>query len=673
MHIRFIQKLLLLSTLATMLVPGFVDGQESAKPIRIGIIGLDTSHSIAFTKLLHRDSNQKKKFRVVCAYPHGSADIKSSTSRIPKYTQQIKSLGVKIVDSIDALIAEVDAVLLETNDGRIHLKQAIPVLKAKKPVFIDKPLAASLPDVIAIYDAAAHFGTPVFSSSSLRFAKPALKARTGELVGDVLGCTTFSPAKLEPTHPDLYWYGIHGVEQLFTVLGPGCKTVSRSSTDSTDVVVGIWNNGRIGTFRGTRTGPHKYGGTVFGSKGNASTGGNEGYGGLVDEIKNFFASGISPVPDSETIEIYAFMSAADVSKSKNGAPVSLKKIIAQARVDATARLKQLGVDFSNSKIECRETDDAITVTKAGKPMFKYHKSIQQPPKGIDKLFQRSGYIHPLRTPSGRIVTGDFAPDHPHQHGIFLAWVNTRFDGRNIDFWNQKKKTGRISHVKVHAVNNSKQKTGFTVELVHEDISNPKAPAKVLREQWDVDVHARGFNFSVIDLRSRQTCIAKTPLKLQKHHYGGVGIRGSSQWFNSNAETALAKWKQENANKKKSDFSAPPDATVMGHGFLTSQGLERHNGNHTKAKWVAMYGRVDGKWAGIAVLCHPDNFRAPQHVRLHPSKPYFSYVPVVPGDFQIKPNETYETRLRIIAFDGKPDVALLNKEWADFSNVNTKAK
>lgn len=320
--------------------------QEPVKEIRIGIIGLDTSHCIAFTKLLNDENAESplKECRVVCAYPKGSADIESSASRIPKYTQQIRTMGVEIVDSIDDLISRVDAVLLETNDGRPHLEQVLPVLKANKPVFIDKPIAGSLVDAIAIFKAAAHFDTPVFSSSSLRFAKPAIAARKGELVGKVVGCMTFSPAKLEPTHPDLYWYGIHGVEQLFTVMGTGCESVTRSSTESTDVVVGVWSDGRIGTFRGTRTGPSKYGGTVFGENGHSETGGNEGYGALVTEIATFFDSGIPPVKPEETIEIYAFMSAADKSKQKDGSPVTLLKLVESAKKQADEKLRKLGVE-----------------------------------------------------------------------------------------------------------------------------------------------------------------------------------------------------------------------------------------------------------------------------------------------------------------------------------------
>ncbi len=310
---------------------------------KIGIIGLDTSHAIAFTRLINDPEAQPPLdgCRVVCAYPHGSSDIESSVSRIPKYTEQIQSMGVKIVDSIDELLSQVDAVLLETNDGRPHLEQVLPVLRANKPVFVDKPIAGSLCDAIAIFQAAGKYNTPLFSSSSLRFVTAAQQARQGKLVGKVLGCSTYSPCGLEATHPDLYWYGIHGVEQLFTVMGTGCLSVTRTSSPDTDVVVGRWDDGRIGIFTGTRSGPHSYGGTVFGETGQASSGGYEGYDELVNQIAKFFDSGIAPVHADETIEIYAFMSAADESKRLGGVPVKLQDVIQPARQAAAARLEQL--------------------------------------------------------------------------------------------------------------------------------------------------------------------------------------------------------------------------------------------------------------------------------------------------------------------------------------------
>lgn len=320
-------------------VPVAFDGDNAATAVmRVGIIGLDTSHATAFTKII----NEAKEgpltgFRVVAAYPKGSPDILSSTERVPGYTEEVKKHGVEIVDSIETLLTKVDCVLLETNDGRPHLEQALPVLKAKKPVFIDKPVAGSLADAVAIYEAAKHYGTPVFSSSSLRYTKGAQDARSGAL-GAVLGCDAYSPAHLEATHPDFYWYGIHGVESLFTVMGTGCRSVSRATSSDFDVAVGTWSDGRVGTFRGIRKGPGGYGGTIFAEKGISPIGDYGGYAPLVMQIAEFFKTGNPPVTAEETLEIYAFMSAADVSKQKNGESVTLESVLTPARQTAKAAL-----------------------------------------------------------------------------------------------------------------------------------------------------------------------------------------------------------------------------------------------------------------------------------------------------------------------------------------------
>jgi predicted dehydrogenase len=299
---------------------------------RIGIIGLDTSHSTAFTKALNtaESAPEFKSYKVVAAYPKGSTDIESSTKRIAGYTEEVRKLGVEIVGSIDELLKKVDAVLLETNDGRPHLEQALLVMKAGKPMFIDKPVAGSLHDVIAIYEASEKYKVPIFTSSSLRYMETVQEVVKGK-IGTVLGADTFSPATIEKSHPDLFWYGIHGVEILFTVMGTGCKQVRRVNTKDTDLVVGEWKDGRIGTFRGTRNGKHDYGGTVYGEKGNMSLGPFKGYDNLLIEIINFFSTGNLPVTREETIEIYAFMEAADQSKRNGGLPVTLDKVIQDAR------------------------------------------------------------------------------------------------------------------------------------------------------------------------------------------------------------------------------------------------------------------------------------------------------------------------------------------------------
>ena len=298
---------------------------------RIGIIGLDTSHSVAFTKSLNGINTSEKYngFRIVAAYPQGSADIESSVKRIPGYIEEVKKMGVEIVNSIQALLEKVDYILLETNDGRPHLDQALQVIKAGKTLFIDKPVAGTLHDTIAIYKAAKENNVPIFSSSSLRYMETAQDAANGK-VGKILGADTYSPATLEKTHPDFFWYGIHGVEILYTVMGSGCKQITRTNTDNTDIVVGVWNDGRVGTFRGTRTGTHDYGGTAYGEKGNLVLGPFKGYDNLLDKIIEFFKSGISPVSNEETLEIYTFMEAADESKRKNGKPILLEDVFRKA-------------------------------------------------------------------------------------------------------------------------------------------------------------------------------------------------------------------------------------------------------------------------------------------------------------------------------------------------------
>ena len=300
----------------------------SQTPRRVGIIGLDTSHSIAFTKALNsgEQAEELKGYKIVAAYPKGSADIESSSKRIPGYTEEVKKMGVEVVNSIDELLKKTDVILLETNDGRPHLEQALQVMKAGKPMFIDKPVAGSLKDVIAIYDAAKKYNVPIFSSSSLRYMESVQSVVSGK-IGKVMGADSFSPAVLEKTHPDLFWYGIHGVEILFTVMGTGCRQVTRTHTDNADVVVGTWSDGRIGTFRGTRTGKHDYGGTAYGETGNLTLGPFKGYDNLLVQIINFFRTGKPPVSAEETLEIYAFMEAADESKRNNGAVVTLEKVM----------------------------------------------------------------------------------------------------------------------------------------------------------------------------------------------------------------------------------------------------------------------------------------------------------------------------------------------------------
>jgi len=288
---------------------------------RIGIIGLDTSHSEVFTRLIN-EGELKGAYRVVAAYPHGSRDIPEALEMKPGIIAAVKAMGVEIVDSIEELLKRVDVVLLESIDGRPHLEQALPVLKAGKRMFIDKPLAADLADAKRLFEASRQYNSPIFTSSALRF-DPSVQRVAKGAIGRVTGADVYSPAVIEPHHMDLAWYGIHGVEMLFTVMGLGCKEVRRVYEQGTDLVVGVWDDGRIGTVRGIREGASNIAGTAFGETGIASLGPFASYNPLVEEILSFFETGVVPVTEQETLEIFRFMHAADISKRRKGKRVAI--------------------------------------------------------------------------------------------------------------------------------------------------------------------------------------------------------------------------------------------------------------------------------------------------------------------------------------------------------------
>ncbi len=302
---------------------------EAFQGKRVGIIGLDTSHSVAFTKAMNAPEadTKLKGYKVVAAYPYGSKTIESSAKRIPGYVEEVKNFGVTITDSIAALLEQVDVVLLETNDGRLHLEQVLPVFKAEKRVFIDKPIAASLADTKAIFAAARQYNVPTFSSSSLRYIENIPNLASGKAIGAITGVDAFAPATLESTHPDLFWYGIHGVELLYALLGTGCNEVRRVYGEGTDIVVGTWSDGRVGIFRGIRQGKGGFGGMAYGTDGQQALGTYGGYLPLLYRVVEFFDTGSVPVSPEETTELVAFMEAADESKRRSGAAVSIKELL----------------------------------------------------------------------------------------------------------------------------------------------------------------------------------------------------------------------------------------------------------------------------------------------------------------------------------------------------------
>ena len=320
-------------------VSPLVQAQEHpAPPIRVGMIGLDTSHVPAFARLFNspKAEGDLAGFKIVAGYP-GGTDMPASHDRVAKFTEGLRVTGIEIVDSIPKLLAKVDVVLLESVDGRIHLQEASQVIKAGKPLFIDKPLAGSLADAIVIYDLAQQHHVPCFSASSIRFGTGIQALKKNASLGQIVGAITWGPCSYQEGTPDMFFYGVHGIEALFTLMGTGCESVSRTQTADADVLTGVWKGEHVGTYRGLRRHKEEFGAVAFGTEGIAPAGKGDNYEDLCREIGKFFKTRTPPVSAEETLEIFTFMEAADESKRQGGKPVALKEVLAKARAAAVAK------------------------------------------------------------------------------------------------------------------------------------------------------------------------------------------------------------------------------------------------------------------------------------------------------------------------------------------------
>jgi hypothetical protein len=297
--------------------------------LRLGMIGLDTSHAEIFTVLLNdpQHVNHIPGGRVVVGFPGGSPDFGLSADRVAGYTQKLREkFEVAMLGSPREVAERVDAVLLTSVDGRVHLAQFREIVACRRPVFLDKPFAVTSADARAIAALAREHGTPLFSSSSLRFCGALRSALVAAEAGGIIGADFFGPMQLQPTQPGFFWYGVHTAEMLYTALGAGCVRVRVSSTADHDVAIGTWKDGRIGTIRGNRAGNKTFGGTVHRERASQAVDVANGRlpdAGLIEAILAFFAGGPAPVSLDETVELTRFLEAANESRERGGSEVVL--------------------------------------------------------------------------------------------------------------------------------------------------------------------------------------------------------------------------------------------------------------------------------------------------------------------------------------------------------------
>lgn len=289
-------------------------------------------------------------------------------------------------------------------------------------------------------------------------------------------------------------------------------------------------------------------------------------------------------------------------------------------------------------VAVRDDGKKVTIFLGDRPVLVYHEAVVPAPDPAAPWYGRSGHIHPLFNPSGQAITDDFAPDHPHQHGVMFAWTDCTFEGRPVNFWDQKKQQARVEHVRLLEHSSGAVFGSFCAHLRHTDLTAPGAPKVVLDEICAVRAYRTEGSF-LIDLKSTQRCAGQSPLVINQYHYGGMAIRGHRDWRLKEGGTG---------------------------DFITSQGKTRADGNHSRPRWCDINGPVDGTPTGVTILCHPSNFRFPQPVRLHPSMPYFCFAPMVLEGFSIDPGTPYVSRYRLFIHDGEIDPEIADRLWKDWA-------
>ncbi len=299
-----------------------------------------------------------------------------------------------------------------------------------------------------------------------------------------------------------------------------------------------------------------------------------------------------------------------------------------------------------------ETEAALTVLQGEAIVLVYNKQSPPVPKGIDPIYHRSGFLHPVNTPKGKTVTDTFPRDHAHQHGIFSAWVKTSYSEHSIDFWNLAGRTGRVVHERVVSTFQGDGSVGFEVDMIH----TAEAPVSldILRERWKVTVYQPADQSYCFDIESKQEAITNTPLVIEKYHYGGMALRGTSRWLS----------KADRDKNGESELVREPSS------FINNLGQDRKEGNHVPATWVALSGTLDQESASITVLGHPQNFRAPQPARMHDTKPYFCFSPCVTESFEISRVKPLHAKYRYLVTDAPPNPAWIDKHWNELAKVSS---
>jgi hypothetical protein len=291
----------------------------------------------------------------------------------------------------------------------------------------------------------------------------------------------------------------------------------------------------------------------------------------------------------------------------------------------------------------KQNNKVLRIEKDGTKVLSYNHAIVPAPAGQSELYNRSGFIHPLWSPTGSVLTDIHPKDHYHHLGIWMPWTKTKFKGKEVDFWNLAAGQGTVRFKRFLSTTSGPVYGGFQAEHEHVALKTDEGEKVVLKEIWDVRVYnvgGPGKGYWLWDFVSAQRCVADSALVLEKYRYGGFGFRGAGEWAGEKAA------------------------------YLTSQGRTRKDGHATRARWCDTAGVSDGKWKGVTHFSHPENFRHPEPMRIWPGfeqEVFFNWAPVQLDDFELKPGKDHIFRYRLYVHEGKVDVENTERLWNDYAH------
>lgn len=300
---------------------------------------------------------------------------------------------------------------------------------------------------------------------------------------------------------------------------------------------------------------------------------------------------------------------------------------------------QLNLSNPSSPFEfVEESGKWVRLTFKGKPLWQYNYGVAAPPNA-GELNATSGFLHPVWSLSGKIVTDWGPPDHYHHRGIFFAWVKTKWGNLTPDFWNLFAGSGRTRFEAFERLELHKDKAVMIVRHVwHAKAGDEWVP--VVSERWTITTFPpKGENSDLwfFDLNTELVNISDKPLVIEEYRYGGLGFRGSRDWWETK------KWE-----------------------VLTAEGKTFENSDATDTRWVLIGGLVDGEWVGATLMDHPQNFNFPNRLRVNPGCPYVGFSPMRKTEFTMKPNEPMKFRFRILIHNRKPLQQELDAIWQEFA-------